>query len=851
MITAQISQQQKPVALIVGRSSFVGYFLKEALVKLHCQTVLVEPKELVKLELERFDYCFYLPENFSKSLLISLANLTQKFSGKLLIGTENFFGKEEFEELKRQPKLDYRWVAWQDVYGPKMSLEGRGFISRLIKRAVGGGVVVMAKTGATQIYPLFVADLIYQLTKLIFSPRTKKRAYLVTSTSMSCLSATLEAQRLVNSRIKMSFTGKERGERLGEEELERMPVKTPTEWREGVRITVEYFRRFQSGKVSKRQSEGKTVEVKRRQERNKGGWRVFLAVGLLLLGGVFFYPAGQCYYHLRQIEIAFRSGNFGQAFKVAGRAESSCRKVERISGKIRAGRELAGLLDENKKVYEQVKRLGQLIFQEKNLGEKKRLGEMEELVIALKPRLKNLYEDLSLFDEVGVLPTDLGDNLGSARRLVLELSRTIEYLPEMTGGEQNKSYLVLLQNNNELRPTGGFIGSLAVVTFSKGQLVDFEVRDVYALDGQLKGHVEPPPELKKYLGEANWYLRDVNWEPDFPAVGAKAAWFLEKETGRPVDGVVGFNLAAAQKIMDVLGEVGVNDFGEKITAQNLFERAEYHSEINFFPGSTQKQDFLGGLARAMFDRMMRLESKGVLALLGGFYQSLQEKEVLLYVNQPQVQAALINLNWHGGWRSFQCLEAASYDCLSDYLMVVEANVGVNKANYFVKRETELAVKMEEGELKSQVTLAYQNESPAEVFPGGNYKNYLRLVLPTGVRVQKVTVEGQEVDQALIYQSEVKDKWVVGFPVEVPIKQKRQVQVEYSREITSDSKKPRQYLLLVQKQSGAKEEVFNLRLTPGTGLVGFQFKPEVRAEKGSYLWLAPWNQDLSFEAYLTK
>ena len=67
----------------------------------------------------------------------------------------------------------------------------------------------------------------------------------------------------------------------------------------------------------------------------------------------------------------------------------------------------------------------------------------------------------------------------------------------------------------ELRPTGGFIGSYAIMTFDKGRLAEIVVNDVYTADGQLKGHVDPPEPIRKYLGEGGWFLRDSNWDPDF------------------------------------------------------------------------------------------------------------------------------------------------------------------------------------------------------------------------------------------------------------------------------------------------------------------------------------------------
>lgn len=124
--------------------------------------------------------------------------------------------------------------------------------------------------------------------------------------------------------------------------------------------------------------------------------------------------------------------------------------------------------------------------------------------------------------------------------LVLKAKEMLSFL-ELTlkpflGGkilsQERQTILVLLQNNMELRPTGGFIGSYALLNFFQGKLVDFEVYDVYEADGQLRGHAEPPADLKQYLGEDGWYLRDANWSPLFPKPRFRRLGFLEKEMGK-------------------------------------------------------------------------------------------------------------------------------------------------------------------------------------------------------------------------------------------------------------------------------------------------------------------------------
>jgi len=111
-------------------------------------------------------------------------------------------------------------------------------------------------------------------------------------------------------------------------------------------------------------------------------------------------------------------------------------------------------------------------------------------------------------------------------------------LPSILGQDTNKNYLILFENNMELRPTGGFIGHTVLQNFGGGKLNGLDINDIYSADGQLKGHGEPPAPIKNYLGEANWWFRDSNWDPDFPTSAERAEWFLNKEMDQNFDGVI-------------------------------------------------------------------------------------------------------------------------------------------------------------------------------------------------------------------------------------------------------------------------------------------------------------------------
>ncbi len=117
-----------------------------------------------------------------------------------------------------------------------------------------------------------------------------------------------------------------------------------------------------------------------------------------------------------------------------------------------------------------------------------------------------------------------------------------QVLPAMLGYPEKRSYLFLLQNNTELRPTGGFIGTYGIVHFQDGEIDSFTTHNVYELDDPAHKtlFIEAPAPLQKYLKAEYWYFRDSNWSPDFPTAAREALRFYELESGshEPFQGVI-------------------------------------------------------------------------------------------------------------------------------------------------------------------------------------------------------------------------------------------------------------------------------------------------------------------------
>lgn len=444
--------------------------------------------------------------------------------------------------------------------------------------------------------------------------------------------------------------------------------------------------------------------------------------------------------------------------------------------------------------------------------------------------------------------------LPESRELLLKGQSLLAVLPEIIGLNGRKTYLILFQNNMELRPTGGFIGSYALANLEAGKLVNFEVFDVYQADGQLKGHVEPPAKLKEYLGEANWYLRDSNWDPNFVVSAKRAEWFLDKEMQVSVDGTIAVTLQTAQKILSALGGVMIPEYEEEITADNLFEKAEYYSELATFPGSTQKKDFLGSLSRALFEKIKGAKDKQLINVAGALFTSLEEKEMLLYFNKEEVESVITALGWEGGIRNFQP-QTTSQSVFVDYLHLNEANVGVNKANYFLTRQINHEISLSpEGRVREKLVLLYENQSPSNTWPAGTYQAYLRLYLPKGTKtVSVLATDPGDINLWLPYDARLLDstekdgKSVLGIFLEVPIQKKRLFEISYELAGRLDlNQKLNPYLLLLQKQPGAHPSEYELTFSYPQGLVPVRVIPSAIMGQDKLLVTSRLTEDKIFQ-----
>ncbi len=347
------------------------------------------------------------------------------------------------------------------------------------------------------------------------------------------------------------------------------------------------------------------------------------------------------------------------------------------------------------------------------------------------------------------MPSFYAKKLEEYDRVFALFLATADVLPQLLGFEGEKTYLVLFQNNMELRPGGGFIGSYGLLTLKNAMTQSFVVHDVYEADGKLKGHIEPPFLLKRYLGASHLFLRDTNVSADFPSNARQAAYFLSLETNQRVDGVMAVDVSFIRNLLRVLGPVQLPEYKKRVSADTFFPLVENEAQSDFFPGSNQKRDVLTAvytsLNAALFEKGKTPPpalpgSIRYPALLAALAVGIEEKHVLFAFPDEKLQRVFTVNNLSG---SLADDRSENLDRINDFFALSEANLGMNKANYSIQRAIEQTVQIgADGRITESTRVSFAHNGKGESGFGGDYKNYFRLVLPPAASLAEVFLDGQ-------------------------------------------------------------------------------------------------------------
>ncbi|MFA5155425.1 MAG: DUF4012 domain-containing protein [Patescibacteria group bacterium] len=311
-------------------------------------------------------------------------------------------------------------------------------------------------------------------------------------------------------------------------------------------------------------------------------------------------------------------------------------------------------------------------------------------------------------------------------------------LKEVLGVSRDKRYLVVFQNNAEMRASGGFLGSYALVDLRDGQISNLEVPGggSYDTEAGLNVRVAAPQPL--WLVNPLWHFWDANWWPDWPTTAKNLMWFYEHSDGPSVDGVISVTPTVVERLLEITGPIDLTqEYGLTVTAENFWQTVQVVSEQQNLaktnpeavahlpqPAPNKPKKIIGDLlAKILAILPEKLNQDNLLQIIKIFEENMSEKQILLYFTDPALEAAVADYNWAGQVK----------DTDKDYLLVVNTNIAGQKSDRLISQQIDQTSEVApDGTIINTVSITRTHQGvKREILTGVRNVDWLRVYVPNG------------------------------------------------------------------------------------------------------------------------
>lgn len=541
--------------------------------------------------------------------------------------------------------------------------------------------------------------------------------------------------------------------------------------------------------------------------------------------------------------------------------------VDSVNGLLQAAKSLAGAGQDFSEGIKNLQNLPSLFLQYNRSSQKP--------ADSLTQKLKN---DLNFLDKANTEIQDAMDNLskvspevlpGQFQEKLTTLKSTVQKILNSIASAQNRlpaildllgdryphRYLILLQNDAEARPTGGFIGSYILAELNDGYLTKFDFHDIYETDGQLQEEIPAPEDIASIT--KNWRMRDSNYSPDFSISAEKAAWFLQKEKGPSVDTVIAVNQSFLADLLALTGPVQVPGLQAPLDQNNYQTVLSYIIESKLSGDNSPKKilkDFIGAFQSKLF-------SGGNLSkVLSAFIQGYKNKNLLFYSRYENIQSMFDGLGMTGRvdlQNNENAIGADGAATGTDYLSVISTAIGGNKSDLYInqqiKHNTLLA---EDGSLTDEVTITRKhlwsekdlelmrktlktfgfenlNDGLIDILGRGINKSIIKVYVPKG----SVFIDAYLIDKTKVatrYDDQINKTYFM-FQMDVPAGAEKKVTLSYKLPGNLNLTPVGNYKLFVQKQPGLRASEFSKKFFFKPGLESYKEYP-IALKKDQDGWL---------------
>lgn len=335
------------------------------------------------------------------------------------------------------------------------------------------------------------------------------------------------------------------------------------------------------------------------------------------------------------------------------------------------------------------------------------------------------------------IPQDMQEKITLAKETLPVISKNFQKLSEdfpliaeMLGGERSQKYLLLFQNNSEIRATGGFIGSYGILDMKKGKIASLTIDGIFNPDGQLKEKIIPPMPIQKI--SASWSMHDANWFSDFPTSAKKIALLYEKTGGPTVDGVIAVTPETIKSFLEITGPIEMPQYGVTITSENFIAETQNQVENLYNKEENRPKKILSDLAPILMDKLLKHNNESkeetanqMIGVIEKIETSLKAKHILIYHREENIENILQKRGWGGEIIQNQ---------KGDYLSVINSNINGYKTDAVIEESIKLETEIQQdGTVIDTVTIKRKHLGGDSEYDWYNRVNsdYMRVYVPKG------------------------------------------------------------------------------------------------------------------------
>jgi hypothetical protein len=428
-----------------------------------------------------------------------------------------------------------------------------------------------------------------------------------------------------------------------------------------------------------------------------------------------------------------------------------------------------------------------------------------------------------------------------------QMSLASELLPEVSGYPKPSAFLVLFQNSDELRPSGGFLGTYGILETDSGDISRFDTHDIYHMDMPMEAgkklSITPPDPIRLYLNN-KWYMRDSNWSPDWPTSAEKIVWFYKQEDSLlkgkeqinnfkgEFNGVIGITPELVKTMLSIIGPVTVA--GETYDQNNFTNLLEYKVEQDYANqniSSWERKEVIGSILEEIKVKMFNLPYSRWTEAFNKLSASAARRDLQVYLFDDYLNGLVQEMGFGGEIKETE----------GDYWLAVDANLGARKSDSIVVKTASYQVRRGSDGLYAKLTLNYAHGGKID-WRTDDYKTYTRVYVPKGSRLIKVS--GIAKGKAEVAEENGKSVFGAFFNIKAGTSGSAVFEYKLPSSLENEIKNG-EYKLYIQKQAGSRLGKVEVDFDVSNEIKSYDAPNALLKGQDNLIWSTDLSSDKSF------